>query len=546
MTPIMTIVLFNLAFFVHNIYYVKLMEKVFHDKKDKAEVFLSCLFSCAVGSGLLLFIGSMSALGYGIMLAVYSIHIFFVYRKAPVASKMLCVLVFTLQIMTMRALVSSVASLVTGRSILSLSEDPVYFWLILLFTALLSLLLTLCLLHIVPERQLQVINQKIQQMYFVIAISCCANGYMILNGMVYITEISYSLLPWHQILTALLWLGTVYISMFFLLGFEALRADKTKLEHKLTQESLYRHTLQKEPESILEINCSRDQLMFIIRGKTSAPPTHKGSYSDYVLPRICETVHPEDLALFTDHSQIAYMLEAFQSGNHKYSYLYRLKPDYGDGSYRWFRSDISLRQTEANGDIIAVNTMLDVHEEKLQELILRSKAELDPLLGVYNKASSEQLITEHLTSQQTGMFYLIDLDNFKEINDNMGHLYGDEVLKEIGYKLSQNFRQEDLIGRIGGDEFIVFIRNSAPPSEIKKKAERLCDAIQKTYRGKNGVEITVSCSIGIALVPEHGIDYKSLYTASDLAMYTSKRKGKNTYTIYDKKMLSMPKEPIAR
>ena len=124
-------------------------------------------------------------------------------------------------------------------------------------------------------------------------------------------------------------------------------------------------------------------------------------------------------------------------------------------------------------------------------------------------------------------FYIIDLDHFKEVNDFLGHQFGDKVLVEFSKGLKKIFRPNDCIGRFGGDEFVVIV-DSLPNMEVViRKAEQIKQiAYNLTVEGK---EKFVTASIGIAIAPQNGRDYDELFSAADKALYHVKNTGKNGY-----------------
>lgn len=163
-------------------------------------------------------------------------------------------------------------------------------------------------------------------------------------------------------------------------------------------------------------------------------------------------------------------------------------------------------------------------------------ANTDALTGLNNKKNTEDSIQEwmtQLTQQHRGHqgFLIMDIDLFKEINDQLGHAAGDEVLRQIGLTLKTYFRENDILGRIGGDEFVIFMKNVELQENVEKRAAGLVEAIRHIripeLRGK-----TISCSIGIAIAPEQGTSYAELYKHADMALYETKRKGKNGYSVY--------------
>ncbi len=205
-----------------------------------------------------------------------------------------------------------------------------------------------------------------------------------------------------------------------------------------------------------------------------------------------------------------------------------------NGSVRWVRSQISAKKDEKTEDIIAVIAYVDdVHDSKIKEEELKRKAQIDPLVGAFNKKATEAHIKAHLNKHKAGVMFMIDLDNFKSINDNFGHKYGDEVLKEVYDKIARHFRAKDIIGRVGGDEFVAFSLNNIKTEEIERKAGEICKSINKTY-SVDDVHVEISSSIGVAISPEHGKVFDELYHKADMAMYERKKKSKNGYSIFNK------------
>lgn len=169
---------------------------------------------------------------------------------------------------------------------------------------------------------------------------------------------------------------------------------------------------------------------------------------------------------------------------------------------------------------------------------LRNKAERDLLTNLLNKKTFETNVENIITNaDEIGALLIIDLDNFKTINDTLGHMVGDRVLSDVAEEMRETFRQQDYLGRIGGDEFAVYLTFSSTSDEnerydvILSRAERLCARISKIAEKLNQ-DMKVSCSIGIALNPEHGTTYEQLYQSADEALYRSKNSGKNKYSFF--------------
>ncbi len=170
---------------------------------------------------------------------------------------------------------------------------------------------------------------------------------------------------------------------------------------------------------------------------------------------------------------------------------------------------------------------------------LDTQAHTDQLTGIYNKRSFEEYTESRLTSAlsiEQHALILLDVDNFKGVNDTLGHAYGDQVLAKIGSILRAEFSTEDYLGRVGGDEFCVFM-NSVPADQdyrayVSAKCEALCRAFRSNYTGDDG-KYKISASIGVAIRTAHAESFQTLYQTADKALYASKERGKDTYTIGD-------------
>lgn len=183
-----------------------------------------------------------------------------------------------------------------------------------------------------------------------------------------------------------------------------------------------------------------------------------------------------------------------------------------------------------------VNNVVQSHKRMLKVMEERKslirKAELDGLTGIYNKITTERKIAEALAGTDEGRHALLvfDIDNFKEVNDEEGHLIGDHTLKIVADLISSNFRNTDIVGRIGGDEFVVFMKNVTDESQVESKAQ---DLIRLLYFKPNlTIPANVSFSVGIAFTGEGSYHYETLFKRADEALYFCKKNGRNRYHIY--------------
>lgn len=167
---------------------------------------------------------------------------------------------------------------------------------------------------------------------------------------------------------------------------------------------------------------------------------------------------------------------------------------------------------------------------------LEEKADTDLLTGLNNKLATERKIKEFIAQNPNSqsMMFIFDIDNFKKINDTMGHAFGDEVLRSLGEQIRVLFRSSDIVGRAGGDEFIVFLKNVTVPEAIRKEAKKVEDFF-KDFKAGEYTKYAATASIGVAIYPEEGADFEAIYKAADSALYKAKKGGKNQLAFYKDK-----------
>lgn len=158
----------------------------------------------------------------------------------------------------------------------------------------------------------------------------------------------------------------------------------------------------------------------------------------------------------------------------------------------------------------------------------------DALTGLYNRSYMEQQITKLLKEQSKGMLFIMDMDNFKHVNDTFGHIAGDKALQMFAEAIRKNTRKMDVLGRLGGDEFMVFFTDMTDKAVAAEKAKAIAESFLCRFRSVHCMkEVTVS--IGIVSVPENGNDFATLYKRADKALYHAKNNGKNSYHFFDEK-----------
>jgi len=178
----------------------------------------------------------------------------------------------------------------------------------------------------------------------------------------------------------------------------------------------------------------------------------------------------------------------------------------------------------------------DITTEKENEERLYHLAHYDMLTELPNRMLfydrlRQGLLRARRNQRQVAIMFL-DLDGFKQVNDELGHHAGDELLRQVARRLSGVLRASDTVARFGGDEFTVSVPDLAPDDEVDRVARKIIEAVAKPYYlGSNRVQVTTS--VGISLFPQHGDDPDTLITHADMAMYETKKAGKNNFRFYE-------------
>ena len=215
-----------------------------------------------------------------------------------------------------------------------------------------------------------------------------------------------------------------------------------------------------------------------------------------------------------------------------------------DGNYYWFRfSGTPILSNDGKSKKLFAS-LTNVNQQRLHENELRHIAETDALSGLLNKSFFQQKIEAYIKEHQENarcLFFIVDLDNFKKVNDLLGHSVGDLAIKDAGGKLTRLFSVQDYISRFGGDEFCIFtclkeaFDHDSAISFAHEKATLLCNIMAENYfNEKTYVEVTAS--VGISLYPDDGKDFAELFVKADTALYNTKRNGKNGYSLYSPDM----------
>ncbi len=221
------------------------------------------------------------------------------------------------------------------------------------------------------------------------------------------------------------------------------------------------------------------------------------------------------------------LIEIYNSGKTELSFKYERRLT--NGLIRWVHNKVRFLTDIETGHLCALLTAKDIDAEKKEEQDLIMSAQMDRMTMVLNRETTMKYIREILVKQPDAnhVLLMLDVDNFKNLNDTYGHQTGDEFLINLATELKHHFRESDVVGRIGGDEFFALMKNVPDLSIVPRKADQILEtiiAICDNYEG-----INLSGSLGISIYPENGDTVEKLYAKADEALYQAKRRGKNQF-----------------
>lgn len=196
----------------------------------------------------------------------------------------------------------------------------------------------------------------------------------------------------------------------------------------------------------------------------------------------------------------------------------------------WVELTICLLREDTTRNVYTLIYLKDINAEKEREFAQAQAADRDPLTGLYNRTAFEREVKRCVGECEQGpcgVLMMMDIDNFKQINDKMGHLEGDKALQTVARVLTSTFRQEDLVGRLGGDEFLVFIKGGIRRERLEQRLETLLTTLERTPGP------AVTGSVGLTYVCNLDFEYDDYLRRADLALYESKRQGKNRFRFYE-------------
>lgn len=192
--------------------------------------------------------------------------------------------------------------------------------------------------------------------------------------------------------------------------------------------------------------------------------------------------------------------------------------------------DFILKPFEPGVMLSRIDKILQIEDLRKNLSISTRK---DVLTGLWNRKYIEEDIEQYLSvGNEKGVFFIFDIDNFKQVNDTYGHIMGDAVLVRFADILKSGVGSRDVSARIGGDEFVVFLKGEYSSEEIREYCSMVIERMEHEVSECIGQDVVMTVSIGVAIAPEDGADYISLCSKADKALYHVKQNGKNNYHFF--------------
>ncbi|NCC67347.1 MAG: diguanylate cyclase, partial [Clostridia bacterium] len=258
------------------------------------------------------------------------------------------------------------------------------------------------------------------------------------------------------------------------------------------------------------------------------------SFTDFLRHSLAKVIHPEDAATYTEFFSSERLLALFSSGVTNDSVEYRTTDISAEPT--WFRADLSLAKSPTTDDIKAFVIFTNIDCDRREMERLSRLASIDSLTGVFNRETVYNKVSALLSEampEDVSALFMIDLDNFKQVNDLLGHQAGDELLKNASAALTDVFRDDDVVGRVGGDEFMAFLPNVSDSAVIRERADKILEALMFSVGS-----LSLTASVGVAVCRGPGKTFNQLYAEADMALYHAKTQGKHCYYISSGDILS--------
>jgi diguanylate cyclase (GGDEF)-like protein len=298
-------------------------------------------------------------------------------------------------------------------------------------------------------------------------------------------------------------------------------------------EKIYRSALELTCERIFEADLTHNRLLYGFEKYSSAFPYLKTKiYDDIISAIAANSVYPEDAQAFVETLSRNGLLKAFHRAHSpEVSVEYRLVSP--DGRFIWHSASVVFLYSNSQTGLKIIGYVKNIDERKKQEIKMFNESQKDSLTGLFNRKVTETLINQYLSENGKNMQHaviMLDIDDFKSINDTYGHTQGDAAIICVSKQLQRLFRSSDIVGRVGGDEFLILMKNIPDKKTLIEKLRSIDSAFYEIRL--EDASCQVHSSIGASLYPSDGITFAELFKKADMALYHSKQNGKNQFSLY--------------
>lgn len=505
------------------------------DGKHFSFSFRLCLGAFNAALMLIIALNIPMGLGYLVSLTVLYVEVFIVFKKSLKNTLFVSVAIM-INIMCLRGMVISLFALAINGTLFDVCSNFNLFLSALCVSNLLEWLSLFVIMYSIKMEDLQfTINNRKQSRFIILWASLCY-FFMFIIADLYVHDYSYPNMFLQHFIYCLMLLVSFYYILIY--TFKINRAAKIwetnkKLNKALGNQMELQSALMRDAIITTQANLTQNSIITGIEYYPEFINNDNHSYDAWV-EYMRALINPDDFNIFQISLNRQNMIDNFNLGIEPKPFEYRRLGK--DNNYHWSRLILRMFKDVETADIHVFGYAFDVDKEVNDRQALIRGSQIDIFTGLYNKATTQTIITEEIR-KGAGILLLLDIDNFKFINDMYGHEAGDRVIKFFSGLLTDTFRHCDVVGRVGGDEFMIYIKDITDISVGEDRARAILAQL-KTGIEYNKKLLFITASIGIVGVDEKIDSFSVAYKQADSALYRAKHNGKNGYVIYGNAVFS--------
>ncbi len=301
-----------------------------------------------------------------------------------------------------------------------------------------------------------------------------------------------------------------------------------EIQSEASDGKLYRRAITASTLAVAEFNLTNGDFDVVSMDQHIAPEFYE--FQNYYLWNTQKDyIHPDDYNANCGRINKQALCISFRSGVVNYSLQYRIKKR--DGSYIWVSTKLHLTSALNEKEIKGIVYTRIIDDVKRSEAELRQRAERDAVTGLFNRGTTEERIENAISDAEAqSVVVVLDVDNFKGLNDAYGHPTGDKILRLVSDAIQTSCRKSDIVGRLGGDEFVAYLHN-ARLEDAKLTVERIFTKVRaESAEFSGGLNVTLSAGMTVT-DPDRDMHFKEVYERADKALYKAKGNGKDQYCV---------------